>query len=84
VAATTFAVFDIRYFVRCLLVYSPVRIDFNFSDRFYRLMERIATSVESIDQTLKAPPEDFTEEDQTVVAATQAVHDAQERIPHGT
>jgi len=54
-------------------------------------MERIATSVESIDQTLKAPPEDFTAEDESVVAttadvmsATHAVHDAQERIPHGT
>ena len=78
----TVAIPDLCDFARRVLVFLSMRIEFSFTERFYRILERIAVSVDSIDQTLKAPPEDFTDEDQTVVAATQAVHDAQERIPH--
>jgi len=39
-----------------------VTINLHFSDK--RLLERIVVAIESIDKTLKAPPEDFTKEDQ--------------------
>jgi hypothetical protein len=48
------------------------------------ILERIATALESIDQTLKAPPEDFSTEDETVNQAAKRVAEAKERIPHGT
>lgn len=48
------------------------------------ILERIATSLESIDQTLKAPPEDFTTEDTIVNQAAEQVAEAKDRIPHGT
>ena len=66
-----------------------MRIEIHFSERFYRMLGRLAESLESIERTLKAPPEDFSEEDasvkattEDVMSATHAVHDAQERIPH--
>lgn len=52
------------------------------SDRLYGILDRIAVSLESIDQTLKG--EDFTSEDQTVIDATRKVQEAKDRIPHGT
>ena len=55
-----------------------------FDDRFYRELARIAHAVESIDRTLKAPPEDFASEDQAVNKAAQDLLEAKERIPHGT
>ena len=86
-------VFNLCRFVRRLLALpstsAPVTVQLHLSDKFYRLFERVAVALESIDKTLKAPPEDFTAEDQAVLEATRiareatnAVHDAQERIPH--
>ena len=74
-----------------------MRIQVELPLRFYGLferaivgIERIATATESIDQTLKAT-EDFTDEDQTVLATTQSINEekdevdeAKKRIPHGT
>ena len=84
VEATTFALCDFRNLARCLLVLFTVRIEVHFSDRFYGIFERIARATESIDKTLKAPPEDFATEDETVQKALTAVNAAKERIPHGT
>ena len=82
-AAPTVTVFDLRYLIRRLLVVFAVTIEVHFSDRFYSVFERIAHAVESIDKTLKTT-EDFTSEDQSVKAGITAVHQAKERIPHGT
>ena len=80
-AEATLAVPDLRASHFGLLVVRTVTI--------YRIFERIAAALESIDQTLKAPREDFAKEDSQVKATTRdvlsaehAVHDAQERIPH--
>ena len=68
-----------------------MRIQFELSERFYRIFERIAVSLDSIDRILKAPPEDFSAEDEVVKSgttklqeATARVEEARERIPHGT
>ena len=78
------AVFDLCHSIGRVLVLLPVTVQLHLSDRFYRLFERVAVALESIDRTLKAPPEDFGSEDKIVRDATQSVHDAQERIPHRT
>jgi len=67
---------------RGLLVFRPVIIQIKLSDRIYRSLERMAASLESIDQTLKAPPEDFTKEDQQVIDAAHKVEEAIQHIPH--
>lgn len=54
------------------------------STPFLAILERIATALESIDQTLKAPPEDFSKEDEIVNQAAKKVAEARDRIPHGT
>ena len=59
-------------------------IHFELSERFYGVFQRIACSLESIDRTLKAPPEDFSSEDQEVNTTREKVQEALERIPHGT
>jgi hypothetical protein len=62
----------------------PMIIQFDLSTRFYALLGRIADSLESIDRTLKAQPEDFSTEDNAVNQAAKMVAEAKERIPHGT
>ena len=93
--ATTDSVFDVRLDICRVLVVSSASIlamtlEIKLSDRLYRSLERMATALESINRTLVTPPEDFTSEDEVVKASTKdvvsaehAVHDAQERIPHG-
>ena len=60
-----------------------MRIEAQFSDRFYRLFERGVVALESIAQTLQPPPEDFSAEDQTVIDARRNLEAAIERVPHG-
>ena len=60
-----------------------MRIEAQFSDRFYRLFERGVVALEAIAQVLQPPPEDFSAEDQAVIDGRRNLEAAIERVPHG-